>query len=115
MNNRINEIRWKISSLRAEMMKIEAAVRDQGDCTEAWLRLMPKRAELLVLLGEWKAARGSDRLPTVEEQIEEKPSTAREATESRWRHRRPHLKVSLGGAGGPKSGPAQSKHHPASA
>jgi chorismate mutase len=42
MDNRINEIRRKISSLRV---------------TEASRRLMAKRAELLVLVGEWKAAR----------------------------------------------------------
>jgi chorismate mutase len=75
MDNRINEIRRKISSLRAEMMDVEATIRDQInhdlDCTEASLRLMAKRAELLVLLGEWKAAGGSDRLPTVEERLKE--------------------------------------------
>jgi chorismate mutase len=75
MDNRINEIRRKISSLRAEMIDVEATMRDQvnrdRDCTEASLRLMAKRAELLVLLGEWKAAGGSDRLPTVEERLKE--------------------------------------------
>jgi chorismate mutase len=75
MDNRINEIRCKISSLRAEMMDVEATIRDQInrdlDCTEASLRLMAKRAELLVLFGEWKAAGGSNRLPTVEERLKE--------------------------------------------
>jgi chorismate mutase len=50
-------------------------MRDQvnrdRDCTEASLRLMAKRAELLVMIGEWKAASGSDRLPTVEERLKE--------------------------------------------
>jgi hypothetical protein len=73
MDNRINQFRRKISSLRAEMMDIEAIIRDRInhdlDCTEASLRLMAKRAELLVLLGEWKAAGGSARLPTVEERL----------------------------------------------
>ncbi|WP_316193009.1 hypothetical protein [Bradyrhizobium sp. SZCCHNRI1029] len=32
---------------------------------------MAKRAELLVLVGEWKTARGSDRLPTVERRLKE--------------------------------------------
>jgi chorismate mutase len=83
MDNRINEIRRKISSLRAEMMALEATVRGQVnrdlDCTEASLRLMAKRAELLVLLGEWKAAGGSDRLPTVEERLKKnhRPSEKR--------------------------------------
>jgi hypothetical protein len=75
MDNRINEIHSKISSLRAEMMDAEAAIRDQVnldlDCTEASLRLMAKRTELLVLLDEWKAAGGSNRLPTVEERLKE--------------------------------------------
>lgn len=57
------------------MMKLEAIMRDQVnrdlDCTEASRRLMAKRAELLVLVGEWKAAGGSDRLPTVEERLKE--------------------------------------------
>ena len=57
------------------MMDVEATIRDQVnrdlDCTEASLRLMTKRAELLVLLGEWKAAGGSNRLPTVEERLKE--------------------------------------------
>lgn len=55
------------------MMDVEAVIRTQInhdlECTEAALRLMAKRAELLVLLGEWKAAGGSDRLPTVEERL----------------------------------------------
>ena len=75
MDNRINENRSRISSLRAEMMEVEATIRDQIDhdldCTEASLWLMAKRAELLVLLGEWKAAGGSGRLPTVKERLKE--------------------------------------------
>jgi chorismate mutase len=75
MDNRINELRRKISALRAGMMDLEATIRDQInhdlDCTYASLRLMAKRAELLVLLGEWKAAGGSNRLPTVEERLKE--------------------------------------------
>jgi chorismate mutase len=75
MDNRVNELRRKISSLRAEMMVVEAAIRDQvnrdRDCAEASLRLMAKRAELLVLVGEWKAAGGGDRLPTVEERLKQ--------------------------------------------
>jgi chorismate mutase len=75
MDNRINEIRRRISTLRADMMDLEATIRDQInhdlDCTDASLRLMAKRTELLVLLGEWKAAGGSDRLPTVEERLKE--------------------------------------------
>jgi len=49
MDNRINEIRRKISALRAEMLAIEDSIRDQInhdlDCTEASLRLMALRRE----------------------------------------------------------------------
>ncbi|MCA6120362.1 hypothetical protein J6500_00365 [Bradyrhizobium sp. WSM 1704] len=73
MDNKINEIRRRISALRAEMTLVEAAVRDQinrdVDCTEASLRLMAMRAEVAELIGRWKAAGGSDRLPTVRERL----------------------------------------------
>jgi hypothetical protein len=70
MDNRINEIRRKISVLRADMTEVEAAIRNQVkhdlDCTEAAARLMAMRQELVALIGDWKAAGGGDRLPTVE-------------------------------------------------
>jgi hypothetical protein len=70
MDNRINEIRRKISVLRADMIEVEAAIRNQVkhdlDCTEAATRLMAMRQELVALIGDWKAAGGGDRLPTVE-------------------------------------------------
>ena len=70
MDNRINEIRRKISVLRADMVEIEGAIRNQIkhdlDCTQAATRLMAMRQELTALIGDWKAAGGSDRLPTVE-------------------------------------------------
>jgi chorismate mutase len=94
MDNRINEIRRKISFLRAEMMDVEATIRDQInhdlDCTDASLRLMAKRAELLLRLGEWKAAGGSDRLPTVEERLKENhrpPEKQQRPTRSTAAHR----------------------------
>ena len=75
MDNRINEIRRKISVLRAEMSEIEAAIRSQIkhdlDCTESALRLMAMRQELTALIGDWKAAGGSERLPTVEARLKE--------------------------------------------
>jgi hypothetical protein len=70
MDNRINEIRRKISVLRADMTEVEAAIRNQIkhdlDCAEAATRLMALRQELAALIGDWKAAGGGDRLPTVE-------------------------------------------------
>jgi chorismate mutase len=86
MDNRINEIRRKISSLRAEMVHVEDTMRDQIrhdlDSTEAALRLMAMRTELAALVAEWKAAGGSEPLPTIEERLKannrpaERPKTA---------------------------------------
>jgi hypothetical protein len=73
MDNRINEIRRKISVLRAEMMDLDQAVRTQvkedRDCTQAALVLIARRKELVVLIGEWKAAGGGDRLPNPQERL----------------------------------------------
>ena len=73
MDNRINEIRRKIIALRAEMARVEETMRNQInqdlDCTESALRLMALRADILLLVDEWKVAGGSDRLPTVEERL----------------------------------------------
>ncbi|MGN1288491.1 MAG: hypothetical protein ACI4XG_18205 [Bradyrhizobium sp.] len=73
MDNKINEIRRRISTLRAEMTLIEASIRDQVnrdlDCSEASYRLMAMRAEVTELIGRWKAAGGGERLPTVRERL----------------------------------------------
>jgi hypothetical protein len=86
MDNRINEIRRKISLLRADMVRVEDAMRDQirrdMDSTEAALRLMAMRTELAALVAEWKAAGGSEPLPTIQERLKannrpaQKPKTA---------------------------------------
>lgn len=73
MDNRINEIRRKISVLRSEMMDLDQAVRNQvrqdQDCTAPALALMARRKELVVLIEEWKAAGGGDRLPNAQERL----------------------------------------------
>jgi hypothetical protein len=73
MDNRINEIRRKISVLRAEMVRVENTMRDQIrhdlDSTESALRLMDMRKELAALVTIWRAAGGSDPLPTIEERL----------------------------------------------
>jgi chorismate mutase len=86
MDNRINEIRRKISSLRAQMVRVEDAMRDQIrhdlDSTKAALLLMAMRTELAALVADWKAAGGSEPLPTIQERLKannrpaERPKTA---------------------------------------
>jgi hypothetical protein len=73
MDNRINEIRRKMSVLRTDMVRVEDTMHEQIrhdlDSTEAALRLMAMRAELVALVAEWKAAGGSEHLPTIEERL----------------------------------------------
>jgi hypothetical protein len=85
MDNRINEIRRKISFLRVEMILVEETMRDQIhhdlDCTESALQLMAMRTQLAALVVDWKAAGGSEPLPTIHERLKasnrpaEKPKT----------------------------------------
>ena len=73
MDNRINEIRRKISVLRADMLRIEDAVRKQInhdlDCTESSLRLMAMWTQLAALVAAWKSAGGAEPMPTVEQRL----------------------------------------------
>ena len=73
MDNRINEIRRRISTLRSEMARVEVIMRNQIkhdlDCTEAGTRLMAMRSELALLIADLKAAGGVGPLPTVEERL----------------------------------------------
>jgi hypothetical protein len=73
MDNRINEIRRKMSVLRAGMVHVEKTMHDQIrtdlDSTESALRLMEMRKELASLVAEWRAAGGSERLPTIQERL----------------------------------------------
>jgi hypothetical protein len=86
MDNRINEIRRKMNVLRAEIVRVEDAMRDHIrhdlDSTESALRLMDMRKELAALVAEWRAAGGSEPLPTIQERLKannrpaQKPKTA---------------------------------------
>ena len=86
MDNRINEIRCKMGVLRVEMTRVRDAMCDQIkhdlDCTESALRLMAMRTEMAALVAEWKAAGGSEPLPTIRERLSanhrsaQKPKTA---------------------------------------
>jgi hypothetical protein len=75
MDNRINELRRKVSTLRLKMLDMEASIRDQinndADCTESSLRLMAMRQELTALVREWTLLGGGERLPTIQERLRE--------------------------------------------
>jgi hypothetical protein len=75
MDNRLNEIRRKIRTLRLNMLDMGAAIRDQvnhdRDCTESALRLMAMRQEMTALVEEWTQLGGADRLPTIQERLRE--------------------------------------------
>ena len=66
MNNKLNEIRRKISFLRSEMLRAEDAIRKtinrNEDCTVASLQVMAMRTALLVLISERNRLGGSERL-----------------------------------------------------
>jgi hypothetical protein len=73
MDNRINEIRRKISALRLEMAHVEVSVRDlvdrDRDCTEQALAQMDLRRKINLLIGEWKTAGGGDVLPDIRDRV----------------------------------------------
>jgi hypothetical protein len=75
MDNRLNELRRKISALRLEMLDMEGSIRDQvnndRDCTESALRLMGMRQQLTALVGEWSLLGGGEQLPTIQERLRE--------------------------------------------
>ena len=75
MDNRINDIRRKISVLREHMLKVEGSIRDQInhdlDCTESSLQLMTMRREILSLIGERDALGGREACPNIAERLRE--------------------------------------------
>lgn len=81
MDNRINEIRRKISALRLEMADLEAAVRasinGDRDCTQQALAQMDLRRKINLLIGEWMAAGGGDVLPDVRNRVPQRGAISR--------------------------------------
>lgn len=73
MDNRINEIRRKISALKLEMANVEASVRDlvnrDRDCTEPAQAQMDLRRKINLLIGEWNAAGGGEVLPDIRDRV----------------------------------------------
>ena len=66
-------MRRKISFLRSEMLTFEEAIRKQinrdEDCSEASLRLIAMRRELVALITQRDAEGGYERLLNVEERL----------------------------------------------
>jgi hypothetical protein len=75
MDNKINEIRRKISGLRAKMLEIEGSIRDQVnrdlDCTEASLQLMEMRRQMVGLIEQRDALGGQESCPNIAERLRE--------------------------------------------
>ena len=90
MDNRINEIRRKMNILRAEMVRVEDAMRDQIrhdlDSTESALRLMEMRKALAALVAEWRAVGGNEHLPTIQERLKanNRPAPKPKSTTHHW-------------------------------
>jgi hypothetical protein len=75
MDNKINEIRRKINSLRSSMLAVEGSIREQIDrdldCTDASLRLMAMRKEMVGLIGQRDALGGHEDCPNIAERLRE--------------------------------------------
>jgi hypothetical protein len=75
MDNRINELRRKISALRLDMLDIEVQIRDQinhdRDCSESASSLMQMRQHLTAMVKQWTLLGGGERLPTITERLRE--------------------------------------------
>jgi hypothetical protein len=73
MDNRLNEIRRKISFLRTEMLRFEHTIRQQvnrdEDCSDASTQLMAMRVVMLALIGERNRLGGEERLLDVDERL----------------------------------------------
>jgi hypothetical protein len=76
MDNRLNKIRKDMSDLRADMLRLEGVIRSQInrdlDCAESASRLMAMRAQLSLMVREWRELGGIADLPTVEERLKQK-------------------------------------------
>jgi len=73
MDNRLNEIRRKISFLRNEMLRFEETIRQQvnrdEDCSDASMQLMAMRVVMLGLIRERNRLGGEERLLNVDERL----------------------------------------------
>jgi hypothetical protein len=69
MDNKSNQIRRTISTLRAEMLRLQEVARDQInrdlDPVETASQVMSLRARIVTLVADWRSAGGTDRLPSI--------------------------------------------------
>jgi hypothetical protein len=75
MDNKLNEIRRKISRLRAEMLALQedirALVNDDQDCSEPSFRLLAMRAEMVEMIVQRNAMGGGEVCPNIAERLRE--------------------------------------------
>jgi hypothetical protein len=73
MDNKLNEIRRKISFLRSEMLRYEDTIRQQvnrdEDCSQSSTQLMAMRVVMLGLIAERNRLGGEERLLNVDERL----------------------------------------------
>jgi hypothetical protein len=73
MDNKLNEIRRKISFLRSEMLRYEDTIRKQvnrdEDCSQSAMQLMAMRVVLLGLISQRNRLGGEERLLNVDERL----------------------------------------------
>jgi hypothetical protein len=73
MDNKLNEIRNKISFLRSEMLLTENNIRTKvnrdEDCSDASMQLMAMRVVMLGLINERNRLGGEERLLNVDERL----------------------------------------------
>jgi hypothetical protein len=75
MDNKLNEIRRKISLLRADMLSLQGEIRvlvnRDLDCSESSLRLTAMRAEMLDLIRRRNAMGGIEACPNIAERLKQ--------------------------------------------
>ena len=73
MDNKLNEIRRKISFLRSEMLRYEDTIRKQvdrdEDCSQSSMQLMAMRVVMLGLIAKRNRLGGEEQLLNVDERL----------------------------------------------
>jgi hypothetical protein len=101
MDNKLNEIRRKISRLRADMLALQEAVRDlvnhDLDCSELSLRLLAMRAEMVALIRQRNAKGGIEACPDIAERLKQnyRPELRRKTLQEKPLQERPRPRDKL--------------------